>query len=133
MVEEGVTDLDDILRDRLASLKLERDRARSALDRIKARHAAPTTFDPAALERFGRAMRENITTGEIPFRKEWLRSIIERIEVDDGAVRIIGDKSTLEQAVDENPEASGGVRRCVPRWHAQRESNPCLHRERVMS
>ena len=39
MVEEGVTDLDDILRDRLASLKLERDRARSALDRIKARHA----------------------------------------------------------------------------------------------
>ena len=39
MVEEGVTDLDDILRDRLASLKLERDRAQSALDRIKARHA----------------------------------------------------------------------------------------------
>ena len=69
MVEEGVTDLDDILRERLGSLKLECDRARSALDRIRARHAAPTTFDPAALERFGRAMRENLTTGDIPFRK----------------------------------------------------------------
>lgn len=115
MVEEGVTDLDDILRDRLASQKLERDHVRSAL------------------ECCGRAMRENITTGDIPFRKEWMRSIIQRIEVDDEAVRIIGDKSTLEQAVDGKPEASGGVRRCVPRWHAQRESNPCLHRERVMS
>ena len=39
IVEEGVTDLDDILRDRLASLKLERNRARAALGRIKARHA----------------------------------------------------------------------------------------------
>ncbi len=87
----------------------------------------------AALERFGRAMRENITTRDIPFRKAWLRSIIERIEVDDGGIRIIGDKSTLEQAVDGKLEASGGVRRSVPRWHAQRESNPCLHRERVMS
>lgn len=115
-----VTDLDDILRDRLASLKLERDRARSALDRIKARHAAPTTFDPATLERFARAIRENITTGDIPFRKAWMRSIIERIEVDDGVIRIIGDKCTLEQAVDRKPEASGGVRRCGQRWHAGR-------------
>ena len=75
--------------------------------------------------------RENITTVDIPFRKAWMLSIIERIEVDDGVIRIIGDKSTLEQAVDGKPEASGGVRRSVPRWHAQRESNPCLHRERV--
>jgi len=78
-------------------------------------------------------MRENITTGDIPFRKAWMRSIIERIEVDDGVIRIIGDKCTLEQAVDGKPDASGGVRRSVPMWHAQRESNPCLHRERVMS
>ena len=27
-----------------------------------------------------------------------------------GGIRIIGDKSTLEQAVDGKPEASGGVR-----------------------
>ena len=46
---------------------------------IKARHAAPTTFNPATLERSGRAMRENITAGDIPFRKAWMRSIIERI------------------------------------------------------
>ena len=65
-------------------------------------------------------MRDNITTGDIPFRKEWLRSIIERIAVDDGVIRIIGDKTTLEQAVDGKPGASGGARRCVSRWHAGR-------------
>ena len=67
-----------------------------------------------------RAMRQNLTTGDIPFRKEWLRSIIERIEVDDGVIWIIGDKTTLEQAVDGKPKASGGVRRSVPRWRAGR-------------
>ena len=65
-------------------------------------------------------MRQNITTGDIPFRKAWIRSIIERIEVGDGVIRIIGDKSALEQAVDGKPGASGGVRRCVRRWHATR-------------
>ena len=49
-----------------------------------------------------------------------MRSFIERIKVDDGVIRIIGDKCTLEQAVDGTPEASGEVRRCVPRWHAGR-------------
>ena len=50
-----------------------------------------------------------------------MQSIIEKIEVDDTVIRIIGDKSTLEQAVDGKPGASGGVRRCVPRWHAARD------------
>jgi len=37
MVEHGVTDLDDILKDRIAVLKSNRDRAKEALARIKVR------------------------------------------------------------------------------------------------
>ena len=133
MVEEGVTDLDDILRDRLASLKLDRDRAKIALDRIKAQTAAPTAFDSEAIERFGRAMRENIASGDIPFRKAYIQSVVDRIEVDDGIVRIIGDKSTLEQAIAGKAVASGGVRRCVPKWRSLGDSNPCFRRERATS
>jgi hypothetical protein len=44
-------------------------------------------------------MRDNITTGEIPFRKAYIRSLVDRIEVDDHVVRIVGNKATLEQAV----------------------------------
>ncbi len=124
MVEDGVTDLDEILKERLGSLKLDRERARTALDRIKSQAAAPTAFDSEAIERFGRAMRENIASGDIPFRKAYIQSVVDRIEVDDGIVRIIGDKSTLEQAIAGKMVAAGGVRRCVPKWRTRRDSNP---------
>lgn len=35
MVEDGVAELDDILQERIASLKLHRERAQTALDRIQ--------------------------------------------------------------------------------------------------
>lgn len=123
MVEDGIAELDDILKERIASLKLDRERAGTALDRIKAQAAPPTSFDPAVIERFGRAMRENITSGETPFRKAYLQAVIDRVEVDDGVVRIIGDKSTLEQAVAGLSLAADGVRRCVPKWRARKDSN----------
>jgi hypothetical protein len=33
-------------------------------------------------------MRERLTTGEVPFRKAYLGSLIDRVEVDDREVRI---------------------------------------------
>lgn len=44
-------------------------------------------------------MRENIANGEVPFRKAYLRAVIDRIEVDDRVGRVIGDTATLEQVV----------------------------------
>lgn len=108
---------------RIASLKLDRERAGIALDRIKAQAAPPTAFDSAVIERFGRAMRENISSGATPFRKAYLQAVIDRVEVDDGVVRIVGDKSTLEQAVAGLSLAADGVRRCVPKWRARHDSN----------
>jgi site-specific DNA recombinase len=35
LVEDGMTDLDEILKDRLNTLKVERDRANAALDRAR--------------------------------------------------------------------------------------------------
>jgi hypothetical protein len=67
---------------------------------------------------FSRFMRENVATGTIPFRKAYIQSVVDRIEVDDGVVRIVDDKSTLKQAVAGCVMASGGVRRRVPMWRA---------------
>ncbi len=44
-------------------------------------------------------MRENLTTGSTPFRKAYLRSLIDVIEVDDTQIRIKGTKDVLERAV----------------------------------
>ncbi|TIR52795.1 MAG: hypothetical protein E5X53_09675 [Mesorhizobium sp.] len=38
-------------------------------------------------------MRDDITTGEIPLRKAYLRALVDRIEVDDHIIRIVGDKA----------------------------------------
>ena len=124
LVENGAVNIDDVLQERLATLNLARDRARSALERIRAQSSLPASFDPEVVERFGRAMRENISSGAIPFRKAYIRAVVDRIEVDDGVIRIIGEKSTLEQAIAGDVVSAGGVRRSVPKWRARRDSNP---------
>jgi site-specific DNA recombinase len=132
LVEDGVTDLDDVLKTRLTDIKADRDRARSALDRIKERSSA-ASIDRVKIERFGALMRENITTGDIPFRKAYLRWLIDAVEVDDGLIRIHGSKSTLEQAVIAGSQADKGVRSFVRKWRSLGESNPCFSLERAVS
>ncbi len=126
LVEDGVTDLDDMLKERLAALKTERDRAKAALDRIHAAERPPATIAPELIEEFGMLMRRNITEGTIPFRKAWLRSIIDRVEVDTDTVRIIGDKANLEQVIAATNSGSlkePGVRSSVRKWRARKDSN----------
>ena len=48
-------------------------------------------------------MRENLTNGSIPFRKAYLRSLIDVVEVDDRQIRIKGSKDQLERAVPSQP------------------------------
>jgi site-specific DNA recombinase len=122
LVEDGVTDLDEVLKVRLADIKADRDRARSALDRIKGQSPA-ARIDRAKIERFGSLMRQNITTGDVPFRKAYLRSFIDAVEVDDRVIRIHGSRSTLEQAVIASSQPGNGVRSFVRKWRARRDSN----------
>lgn len=136
LVEDGVTDLDDMLKERLATLKAERDRAKIALDRIHAAERPPATIAPELIEEFGVLMRRNITEGTVPFRKAWLRSIVDRVEVDTNSVRIIGDKANLEQVIAATSTGSlkePGVRSSVRKWRGLRESNPSSQRERLVS
>ncbi len=133
MVEDGVTDLDDVLGDRLAVLKTDRERAKAALERIKIQSVPNITFESDQIERFGAFMRERITTGETTFRKAYLRSIVDAIEVDDKTIRIHGSKASLEQAVIAGEQIGKGVRSFIRKWRSLGESNPCFRRERATS
>jgi site-specific DNA recombinase len=99
LVEDGLTDFDDVLKDRLNILKIDRHRALAALERAKEQVAPDIKIDPALVERFGRTMQENFSTGSIPFRKAYLRALVDVIEVDDHQIRIKGSKELLEKAV----------------------------------
>ena len=57
-------------------------------------------------------------------RKAYIRSVVDRIEVDDDVIRIFGDKAALEQAVAGRAMATTGVRSPVPNVsRAKRDSN----------
>jgi hypothetical protein len=73
-------------------------------------------------------MRENITAGGVAFRKAYLRSLIDAVEVDDRVFRIHGSKSTLEQTVIANWETGfvGLVRNGAP--DTIRTCDLCLRR-----
>jgi hypothetical protein len=86
-----MTEMDDILKDRL-------NRAKAALERAKSHSSQAIQIDPALLERFGRSMRADFTSGSVTFRKAYLQSLIDVIEVDDIRIRIKGSKDVLESA-----------------------------------
>jgi site-specific DNA recombinase len=123
LVEDGLTDVDEVLKDRLNTLKADRDRAKAALERAKEHSASQIQIDPALIERFGSTMRKNFSTGSVPFRKAYLRSLIDVIEVDDHQVRIKGSKDLLEKAVLASQNGQIGCSQMSTRWRARRDSN----------
>ena len=68
-------------------------------------------------------MREKLTTGDVPFRKAYLGSIVDRIEVDDREIRLIGRKDVLERAVLANSGPVPGVRSFVRKWRTTSKHN----------
>jgi site-specific DNA recombinase len=123
VIEEGTTDPDDLLQVRIVALRADRGRARAALERARAAVRPAVDISPIVVERFGEAMRERLTTGEIPFRKAYLGSIVDRVEVDDGEIRIVGRKDVLEQAVMANGAPIPGVRSFTPKWRPVGETD----------
>jgi site-specific DNA recombinase len=69
-------------------------------------------------------MRENFRSGSVPFRKAYLRSLIDVIEVDDHQIRIKGSKDVLEKAVLASQNNQSWCSQMSTRWRARRDSNP---------
>jgi DNA invertase Pin-like site-specific DNA recombinase len=123
IVEDGREQVDDILRVRIADLRLAREKALGALERVRSATRAVEDISPIVIERFTRTMREKLSTGNVSFRKAYLGSLIDRIEVDDGEVRIVGRKEVLEQAVLASRQGQAGVHSFVPKWRPRQDLN----------
>lgn len=71
----------------------------------------------------GEAMRSNVLTGETPFRRAYIRSLVDQVEVDDAEIRIHGRRTVLERLVMGGGAAPAGVPSFVRKWRARRDSN----------
>ncbi len=133
LIEDGITEMDDVLKDRLNSLKTDRDHAKAALERAKSHSSQAIQIDPALLEQSSRNMRENFTSGSVRFRKAYLQSLIDVIEVDDDQIRIKGSKDVLERAVLATRTSGTSSSQMSTEWRSLGESNSCFRRERATS
>jgi site-specific DNA recombinase len=68
-------------------------------------------------------MRENLTTGSTPFRKAYLRSLIDIVEVDDAQIRIKGSKDVLERAVLASGWGTEPRSQMSTKWPTRHDSN----------
>ncbi len=122
LVEDGMTELDEALKGRIATLKATRDAARAALERISSGGRAQL-LTQELIDQFSARVRENVTKGEPSFRKAYIGMLLDRVEVDDRQVRLIGRKDTLEQCVMAGGANGGVVRSFVRNWRARKDSN----------
>jgi site-specific DNA recombinase len=129
-IEAGVADLDDpALKERIAGLKVIRDQARADADRAQALLDSPghSAITPTMIQGFVRRARERIRGTEGGYRRDHLRSLAQRVEVADDAIRIMGSKTELLRTLiagQVRQSAAIGVPRGVPKWRRRRDSNP---------
>lgn len=97
----------------------ERDHAKTALERAFAALRPDTRMTEEKIDAFARLMREKATQGPIPFRRAYLRSVIDQVEVDDDGNRIFGKRDVLERLVASGEAAAG-----VPSFVWKRMAHP---------
>jgi site-specific DNA recombinase len=117
-IEDGFVELDDILRDRTATLKTERERAKGAYDQARAQCGTSPRIDSGKIDAFVRLMNEKLDIGCANARKGYIRSIVDVVEVDDHAVRIMGSKDILQAVIAGKQTTNANVRGFVRKWRA---------------
>jgi site-specific DNA recombinase len=128
-IESGVADLDDPdLKERIASLKAIRDQSRVDADRASAmlESAGQKAITAPMLARFAQTARHRMRLPGGGYRRDHLRALAQRVEVNDGEVRIMGSKSDLLRtlaAAGGSGTLPGTVPSFVPKWRGTRDSN----------
>ena len=122
-IEDGIVELDPELKDRIRTLKTEREIAQASLDRIRIQNSSRVAITPYQLEAFSRLMRERLDNGDTQARKAYLRSVISYIEVGDDRIRIVGETATLAAVLAGQQNHSNHARGFVRKWRARKDSN----------
>jgi hypothetical protein len=128
-IEDGIVELDVDLKTRIATLKQERDIVQTTIDRLQAQAATKRRITPERIAAFSSLFREKLTHGDIHARRNYLRTVVARIEVGDDKIRIIGDRRDLAAAIAGPNAALGDVRPFVRKWRTRQEGERIIRRD----
>jgi len=95
------------------------------LHATRAQCGTVAAIDAQKIDAFARLMTDKLDNGDTNARKGYIRSIIDAVEVDDKAVRIIGSKDVLQAVIAGKQTPNGNIRGFVRNWRARRDSNSC--------
>jgi hypothetical protein len=120
---------DPMLKERVTELKAIRDQARADAERAAgALDRLGPSITPQVLKTFANQPRRRMRTESGDYRRDHLRALAQRVEVDAKEVRIMGSKGVLLRtlvAASSAKTAGFGVPSSVPKWRARRDSNSC--------
>lgn len=127
-IKNGIADVSDpMLKERVTELKAIRDQARADAERAEgALDRARPSITPQALKTFASQARRRMRTESGGYRRDHLRALAQRVEVDAKEIRIMGSKSVLLRtfvAASSAKTVGFGVRSLVPKWRARHDSN----------
>ena len=116
-----------MLKDGIAELKATRDQARLDAERAEdAIERAGPAITPQALKTFARTARKRMRTDGGRHRRDHLRTLAQRIEVDQTELRIMGSKSALLRtlvAAESAKTVGFGAPGSVLKWRTRHDSN----------
>jgi site-specific DNA recombinase len=130
-IGNGIADVSDpTLRERVTELKAIRDQARADAERAEgALDRLGPSITPQALKTFASQARRRMRTETGGYRRDHLRALAQRVEVDAKEVRTMGSKSVLLRtlvAASSAKTAGFGVPSFVPKWRAHPSSNSTM-------
>lgn len=117
----------------MTAVRTERDLARATAERASRELQPEHRLTKEKILDFTETMRACVVNGEVPFRRAYIRSIVDRIDVAESEIRIVGRKTSIQQLALAGAPAPAAVPSFVPSWRPQRDSNPCCQRERLVS
>jgi site-specific DNA recombinase len=110
----------------IATLKATRDQARVDADRALAllQIISQKSITPQMLRKFASTARDRMRLPGGGYRRDQLRALAQRVEVDQSEVRIMGSKGNLLRTLAGSADPRGHVPSFVPKWRRRWDSNP---------
>ncbi len=124
MVEHGIADASDPeLGMKLSAAQKDRDIAAAGIERVRRRTGPALDLDPERIVAFSNYMKDRVRNGEIPFRKAYIRSIVDRIVVSDTQATLSGLRGGLRTLVATHNEGAQTVPTGIQEWCTRQDSN----------
>ena len=123
LVRNGICSPDDPqIATELANIAAQKRAIEADIDLVEAQlRNGNRAITPEIIEKFGSLISSKLHDRNASLRREYVRLLIEKVEVGNDVIRITGSKDALAAAASSHPE--NGVPNAVRRWRTRQDSN----------